>query len=126
MIRLVPHRPGARRALAAALGVGALAVFAAVALAGSSAKVSSTSFKLFPNKAFINCAAAPGQTPTVNATVTRGTRNDTLTLNLAHSKPSLGFDLFTVQRSNQNSDGTPVSGFTNFGLAWYQSDIETS
>jgi hypothetical protein len=58
--------------------------------------------------------------------VTRGAVNDTLKLSLAGFKPNLGFDLFTVQRSNQNADGTPVSGFTNFGLAWYQSDVQTS
>ena len=46
-------------------------------------------------------------------------------LTLAHFKPDLGFDLFTVQRSNQTATGGPVANFTNFGLAWYQSDIET-
>ena len=55
--------------------------------------------------------------------MTRGARNDTLTLTLAHFKPGLNFDLFTVEKSNQQADGSPVPGFTNFGLAWYQSDI---
>jgi hypothetical protein len=31
-----------------------------------------------------------------------------------------------VQRSNQTANGSPVAGFTNFGLAWYQSDIQTN
>src|SRR5205814_604131 len=63
--------------------------------------------------------------PTATVTVTRGANNDTLTLTLSGFKSNLGFDLFTVQRSNQNGNGTPVSGFTNFGLAWYQSDVHT-
>jgi hypothetical protein len=43
-------------------------------------------------------------------------------LSLAHFKPGLHFDMFTVQRSNQNADGTPRT-IPNFGLAWYQSDL---
>jgi len=31
-----------------------------------------------------------------------------------------------VQRSNQTATGGVVTGFTNFGMAWYQSDITTS
>ena len=55
----------------------------------------------------------------------RGAQNDTLTLKLAGFKPNFGFDLFTVQRSNQTSSGTPNPNFTTFGMAWYQSDIHT-
>jgi hypothetical protein len=62
----------------------------------------------------------------VTATVTRGKLNDTLQLHLSGFKHGLGFDLFTVQRSNQTATGAAVVGFTNFGLAWYQSDIETN
>jgi len=62
-------------------------------------------------------------TPTAKATITRGTLNDTLTLKLAGFKPGLGFDLFTVEKSNQAFDGSPAPGFTNFGMAWYQSDV---
>ena len=45
---------------------------------------------------------------------------------LRNFKRNLNFDLFTVERSNQLANGQPVQGFTNFGLAWYQSDISTS
>jgi hypothetical protein len=41
-------------------------------------------------------------------------------------KPGLAFDLFTVQRSNLLSNGTPDPSFTNFGLAWYQSDVQVN
>jgi hypothetical protein len=41
-------------------------------------------------------------------------------------KPNLAFDLFTVQNNNLLSDGTLDPAFTNFGLAWYQSDIQAS
>jgi hypothetical protein len=41
-------------------------------------------------------------------------------------KPRLAFDLFTVQRSLLKPNGQPVSNFTNFGLAWYQSDLQAS
>lgn len=93
---------------------------------GAPSLVHQTKFSLFPNVPFLNCLAPAGQTPTVQATVTRGDLHDSLTLQLAHFKPNLGFDLFTVQRSNQTATGGPVTGFTNFGLAWYQSDVQTN
>jgi hypothetical protein len=58
-------------------------------------------FQLSPNKPFLACMAAnPNVPPTVDAVVTRGSQNDTLTLKLKNFKPGLKFDLFTVQRSN--------------------------
>jgi hypothetical protein len=54
-----------------------------------------------------------------------GPLNDTLTLRLSNFKPNLGFDLFTIQNTNLNPDGTLNPNFTNFGLAWYQTDVET-
>ena len=45
---------------------------------------------------------------------------------LKHFKNGLSFDLFTVQRSNQLAAGTLDPAFTNFGLAWYQSEIRTT
>jgi hypothetical protein len=105
-------------AIAATAGVGANAALA------SPAKVPSTSFSLFPNTVNIPCLAkTPGKAPTAKATVTRGSLNDTLVLKLAGFKPGLDFDLFTVQNSNQSATGTPVV-IPNFGMAWYQSDIE--
>jgi hypothetical protein len=100
-------------------------VFVSQAGAGP-ALVHKQTFSLFPNTPFLTCLAPTGQTPTAQATVTRGSLHDSMTLTLSHFLPNLGFDLFTVQRSNQTATGQPVSGFTNFGLAWYQSDVETN
>jgi hypothetical protein len=93
--------------------------------APSSVSVDKITFSLFPTPAFINCVTADGKTPEVTVTVRRGIRNDHMKVVLKHVKPGLGFDLFTVERSNQDAAGNPVPGFTNFGLAWYQSDAET-
>jgi hypothetical protein len=122
--RIVPTRR--RTALFAALA----AMFALMTLTGSHhadaqfGRSDIASFQLFPAAKFLPCMAAPGQTPTVNVLVRREHLNDMMLLDLRGFKEGLQFDLFTVQRSNQNADGTPVQGFTNFGLAWYQSDIE--
>jgi hypothetical protein len=61
--------------------------------------------------------------PTATVNVERGELNDTLHLRLHGIKPDLNFDLFTVQRSNKLADGTADPAFTNFGLAWYQTDV---
>jgi hypothetical protein len=85
-----------------------------------------THFKLAPR--LLNCLARfPGDTahpPTADVTVTRGNLNDFLFLRLSNIKPGLAFDLFTVERSNLLANGTPDPNFKNFGLAWYQSDIQ--
>jgi hypothetical protein len=47
-------------------------------------------------------------------------------MHLSHIKPGLAFDMFTVQRSSLRSDATPDPNFKNFGLAWYQSDVEAN
>ncbi|MDF5733098.1 MAG: hypothetical protein PUP92_35205 [Rhizonema sp. PD38] len=96
-----------------------------IATAQVSSYSDETTFDLFPNKQFINCMAAnPKVTPTVQAIVKRGDLNDTLTLVLKNFKPGLKFDLFTVQNSSQQADGSAAPNFKNFGLAWYQSDVE--
>ena len=100
----------------------AAALFVLPGVAGTAPN--STTFSLHPNPAAIACLKGPSSSPTATATVTRGALNDTLTLTLHNFKPNLAFDLFTVQRSNQRADGTPVPNFTNFGLAWYQSDVQ--
>ncbi len=64
------------------------------------------------------------QVPKATVTVTKGRLNDTMLISLEHFRPGLDFDLFTVQNSPLQSDGTADSTFTNFGLAWYQSDIK--
>jgi hypothetical protein len=78
---------------------------------------------LFSSASTLSCLSVAGQpAPTATATVTSGTNSDTLTVQLAHFKPGLAFDLFTVQRSNQLADGSP-NPTPGFGLAWYQSDL---
>jgi hypothetical protein len=105
-------------AITASVGIGANAALA-------SSQVKSTTFALHPAVAFVPCMTkTPGTTPTATATVTRGKLNDTLTLKLAGFKPGLGFDLFTNEKSNQDANGAVPVGFTNFGMSWYQSDIE--
>jgi hypothetical protein len=82
-------------------------------------------FNLVPNPQFVDCLRRSSlEEPRARATVIRGEVNDTLILDLDGIKPGLAFDLFTVQRSPFLSDGTADPNFTNFGLAWYQSDIE--
>ena len=93
---------------------------------GASAATSNPQFNLSPNAKFLPCfAATPTTAPTANVTVTRGSLNDTLEITLNNFKPNLAFDLFTVQRSSLLANGAADPSFTNFGLAWYQSDIET-
>jgi len=112
-----------RLRLAAVAAVVVAGVVAPVVLAGTTAKVQSTTFSLFPNPAFVNCLKSGNTTPTATVTVNRGRLADKLTMNLANFKAGLDFDLFTVQNSNQLANGNPDPNFTNFGLAWYQSDV---
>ena len=114
----------AAAAFVAAGTVGAAVAPGMGAFAAGGSKPASTTFSLFPNKAQLPCLQVPGgPKPTVQAQVNRGNLNDTLQLSLTNFKPGLAFDLFTVQRSNQNADGT-ARVIPNFGLAWYQSDVQ--
>jgi hypothetical protein len=85
-------------------------------------------FKPFPK--FLNCLAAyPGDStraPAVQAVVVRGSLNDGLFLRGKYIKPGLGFDLFTVEHSALTSNGSVDPAFGGFGLAWYQSDLESN
>ena len=45
---------------------------------------------------------------------------------LKNIMPNLAFDLFTVQRSSLLANGTADPNFKNFGLAWYQSDVQVT
>ena len=88
-------------------------------------QVDEVTFKLVPNPKFVDCLRqSPWEEPTARATVIRGSLNDTLILDLDGIKAGLGFDLFTVQRSPLLADGSPDPSFKNFGLAWYQTDIQ--
>jgi hypothetical protein len=85
-------------------------------------------FDFAPNPKFLPCLAAyPSDTsrpPSVHAVVVRGDLNDGLFLRGSYIKPGLQFDMFTVENSSLDAKGAPVANFSNFGLAWYQSDLE--
>jgi len=85
-------------------------------------------FDFAPNPKFVGCVAQyPDDTdrpPTVHAVVVRGDQNDGLFLFGNYVKPGLQFDMFTVENSSLDANGTPIPNFSNFGLAWYQSDLE--
>lgn len=116
-----------RRRVPMALATALILILASAAwvftAGSSSAVVSSKSFNLAPEKKFASCFTAAGHTAAVHVQVTRGANNDTLTMSLSGFKPNLAFDMFTVQRSNLLSTGALNPSFTNFGLAWYQSDV---
>jgi hypothetical protein len=83
-------------------------------------------FKLQPNPGVINCLKNGSATPSATVTVGQGALTDDLTIIGSGIKPGLAFDLFTVQKSSLLSNGTPDPNFTNFGLAWYQTDLEAN
>jgi hypothetical protein len=96
-----------------------------VIVQSASAQVTETVFDLVPQQKFLNCLGeAGGPRPTAQVIVQKGELSDVLILEAHHLKPNLGFDLFTTQRSNLLSNGQPDPAFTNFGLAWYQTDIQ--
>jgi hypothetical protein len=124
-----PARPLVAIALLAAAAVLALGLNAARGVtAAASVKPDVTHFQLVANPKFASCLARfpgdPTRAPRADVTVQRGNLNDTLTLRMHDIKPNLAFDLFTVQRSQFLADGTADPAFTNFGLAWYQSDVQ--
>jgi hypothetical protein len=88
-------------------------------------EVKQITFNLTPQATFVSClGVAGGPTPTATVTVKRGSLHDTLTLKAQNLKPNLGFDLFTIQNTNLLADGQPDPSFVNFGLAWYQTDVQ--
>ena len=89
------------------------------------AQKNTVEFDLVANPKFTSCLGTlGGGTPQAHVKVTRGNLNDTLQITGGNFKPGLGFDLFTIQRTNLLSDGTVNPKFTNFGLSWYQSDLQ--
>ena len=111
-----------RFVIAAVLAVG-------LASAGNraAAQVNKITFNLTPQPKFVSCLGVQGgPTPTATVTVTRGKLHDTLTLEASNIKPKLGFDLFTIQNTNLLSDGQSDPNFQNFGLAWYQTDVQAN
>jgi len=85
-------------------------------------------FHLVPNPKFAKCLAQypddPSRQPTADVVIVRGDQRDSLRLNAKYIKPKLAFDMFTVEHSSLGADGKPDPSFTNFGLAWYQSDLQ--
>jgi hypothetical protein len=103
------------------------AVALATAFQPAPAQVKKITFNLTPQPKSVNCLGVEGgPTPTATVTVTRGELHDTLTLKAANIKPKVGFDLFTIQNTNLLSDGEPNPNFVNFGLAWYQTDVQAN
>ena len=104
------------------IGLAAAPVRAQDAMA---AAVTKARFTLTVNPAILTCLQqSTKNAPTATVTVVEGKLNDTLTIKLKHVKPGLAFDLFTVENSRFLSTGALDPAFVNFGLAWYQSDIE--
>jgi hypothetical protein len=96
-----------------------------VAVMPSRAQVQEIVFNLTPQAKVISCLGPGyGPPPTAQVIVQRGELNDVLILRAQHLRPNLGFDLFTIQNSNLLADGQVDPNFKNFGLAWYQSDIQ--
>ena len=125
------RRPARPLVAIALLVAGAALTLGFTAARGATASASGQNvahFTLVANPKFADCLARyPGDSrlaPQADVVVQRGDLNDTLTLNVHNLKPNLAFDLFTVQRSPFLADGSPDPAFTNFGLAWYQSDVQ--
>lgn len=82
-------------------------------------------FNLAVQPKFAACLGVPGKpAPSAQVIVQRGELNDVLILRATNLKPNLGFDLFTTEHTNLLSNGTPDPAFRNFGLAWYQTDVQ--
>ncbi len=106
-----------------------MAAFASISLGflaiPASAQVPEIIFNLAPQPKFVAClGVSGGPAPTGRIIVQRGELNDILILSARHLKPNLKFDLFTTENTNLLSDGTVDPNFKNFGLAWYQTDVQ--
>ncbi len=89
--------------------------------------VKQITFDLVPQAKFLSCLGVAGEpAPTATVTVKRGTLHDTLILSAANLKPHLAFDLFTIQNTNLLANGKTDPSFVNFGLAWYQTDLQAN
>ncbi len=99
-------------AAAAALSLTATAGAATGGAHARTAATSSFSFGLKPSSAAITaCLPKAGG----HVTITPGTLNDTMTVNLHGMPPNAGFDLFVIQQPT-----------APFGISWYQSDIQAN
>ena len=90
------------------------------------ADVNSIQFEMSPVGQFLPCLAKPGLQPKVKVTVVRGNLNDHLNIQLEGFKEGVKFDLFSIENSPQLPNGQIDPNFQKkFGLAWYQSDLES-
>jgi hypothetical protein len=98
--------------------------------AGVNPPTDTVRFELHPNPAVVKCLAQypndKNRPPVVEVTVVKGEQNDGLFLRGRNIRPGLGFDMFVVEKSQLLADGTVNPTFTNFGLASYVSDLDTS
>lgn len=102
----------------AVINLGTAAKFA-------SAQVPEIVFNLVPQQKFLNCLGVQyGPSPTAEVIVQRGDLNDILILRAHHLRPNLGLDLFTIQNTNLLANESVNPNFKNFGLAWYQTDVQ--
>jgi hypothetical protein len=107
--------------------VAATSLCLLAAAANAQQKPDKIEFELTANPAFLNCLAAdPSSEPRAVVTVQRGKQNDLLDIEVSGLKPDLEFDLFTVQRSSLDANGSPAANFPGFGLAWYQTDLNAN
>jgi hypothetical protein len=91
------------------------------------AEVNLLQFEMYPVTQFVPCLAKPGVQPKVRVTVSRGDLNDILSIQLEGFKPGVKFDMFSIENSPQLPNGAADPNFQKkFGLAWYQSDLESS
>jgi len=109
------------------IAVGILAAAGLIAAVQPTvAQVNRVAFKLYPNPKFSACLGVPGgPAPEATVSVVRGSLADTLYISGKNFQPNHGFDLFTIQRSKLLANGQLDPNFTNFGQAWYQTDLET-
>ncbi len=107
------------------LTVAFTAISLGIAAMPASAQVPEIVFNLVPQPKFVSCLGEPyGPAPTAEVIVQRGELNDILILRAHHIKRNLGFDLFTIQNTNLLANGEVNPNFKNFGLAWYQTDVQ--
>ena len=115
-------------ALLSALGGGTASAGGPTSAPTAATPTTLATFSLKPNGKFAQCLAQypddASRQPRIDVAVLRGSQNDVLALQGTYIKPNLKFDMFTVANDPFNADGTPNASFTNFGFAWYQSDLE--
>jgi hypothetical protein len=98
----------------------ALALVALAACGTGTATTTTTDVNADNSSGFhFNLVASPGITACLpkasgKATIVKGDLNDLLTVSVSGLAPHTGYDLFVIQLPNKP-----------FGIAWYQSDLET-